>query len=110
MRPGLFLGMSHNIGNVFSYELLAVYNYCDIPTYGRLHTVIHSVVRKCELTDKDTPTICEENGIWMATNRNGEAVGEECSTHSEELHSNIEVFEEEAHYFDGQMQRPRRKV
>ena len=103
MRPGFFLGIAHNVGDGFSYNLLAVYNYCDIPTYGRFHTVIHSVVWKCELTDKDKPTICEDNGIWMVTNSNGEPVGEECSTHAEELHSNIEVFEEEAHYFDGKM-------
>ena len=110
MCPGFFLGIDHNVGDGLSYEVLAVSNYCDIPTYGRFHTVIHSVVWKCELTDKDTPTICEDNGIWMVTNSNGEPVGEESSTPSEELHSNIEVFGEEAHYFDDKMQRPRRKV
>ena len=51
-----------------------------------------------------------ENGNFIVTNQNGDPIGEECSTPSEELHSNIDVFEEEVHYFDEQTQRPFRKV
>ena len=57
MRPGFFIGIYHNVGDVFTYELLDVASYHDIPTHGRLHTVIHSVVRKLELANIDALTI-----------------------------------------------------
>ena len=100
MRPGFFLDIAHNVGNGFSYELLAVKNYCDIPKYGPVHTVIHSVVRKCNIADTETPTICEKDGSWVVTNRDGDPIGEDCSTSSEELKYNVQVSDEGARFFD----------
>ena len=68
MHPEFFLGIAHNVGDGFSYELLVVANHCDIPTYGRLDTVINSVIRKCKLSDTDAPTISEEDFLWVVTN------------------------------------------
>ena len=106
MRPGFFLGIFHNVGDGFAYELLTVDNYCDIPTNGLLHTFICSVVQNQELTSIDFPNIHYKNGHWIVTNQNSDPIGEEHSTPAEELHSNIEVSEEEDLYLNKQKLTP----
>ena len=75
-------------------------NYCDIPKYGSLPTVIHSVVRECRITDTDALTIREEDGLWVVTNWGGDTIGKDCSASLEALQSSIEVSEDEARFFD----------
>ena len=76
MKPGFFLTVADNWVDGFSYEILPVANYHDIPKHGRLNTVIRSVVRKRILSDTTALIIREQEGSWIVTNRDGDPIGE----------------------------------
>ena len=94
MQPGFFLGIAENVGDRFSYEILPVKDYDDIPLYVQIKPVIRSVVRSRTLTDIESPFIELKEGKFIVTNRKGEQIGNDCLS-EEELQSYVEVSEEE---------------
>ena len=95
MHPGFFLKLAENTGDGFAYEILPVSEYSDIPTHGRLITVIHSVVRKRNLNNTYAPHISiNNNEIFEITNRNGDPIGDDCHVDINQLQSHIHPSEE----------------
>ena len=58
MLPGFCLGIAPNTGDGFSYTILPVKKYDDIPS-RRPVTLVRSVVRKRDMTSSDPPRVVE---------------------------------------------------
>ena len=59
MEPGIFLDLVENTGDNFSYVILPVNKYCDIPLRRNPVTLVRSVVRSRDIMSSDTPNCVE---------------------------------------------------
>ena len=90
MKSVFFLQLAENTGDGFAYKILPVAEYTDIPTHGRLITVIRSVVRKQDLQKLIAPYVTKNcNDILEITNRNGDLIGDDCNVDIDCLQSTV---------------------
>ena len=71
MLPGFCLGIAPNTGDGFSYTILPVKEYDDIPS-RRPVTLVRSVVRKRDMTSSDPPRVVESTTGLSFYNAAGE--------------------------------------
>ena len=104
MLPGFFLGLAENTGDGFAYTILPVAEYSDIPTRGRLFTVVRSVVRTRQLSDSYAPHVFVNNDETLEiTNRHGEHIGDDSLVDANNLESHFTPSEEQQHCHDSDM-------
>ena len=104
MLPGFFLGLAESTGDGFVYTILPVAEYSDIPTKGRLFTVVRSVVRTRQLSDSYAPHVFVNNDETLEiTNQHGEPIGDDSLVDTNNLESHFTPSEEQQHCHDSDM-------
>ena len=68
--PGFFLETIDNTGDYFSYFILPVKNYCNIPKHHRTTILVRSIVRKGTINNEVTPTHIEYSESFKFENSN----------------------------------------
>ena len=62
MQPGFFLNVAENTGDGFSYVILPVKDYSDIPTDSSIQTIVRGVVRTRDISSTSPPPRVVEEG------------------------------------------------
>ena len=69
MEPGFFLDLADITGDKFSYAVLPVKDWYDIPLQQRPVNLVYSVVRSHKIDSTDEPTCCKTSDVFKVFNR-----------------------------------------